>query len=178
MCAFVADNSSFAHVFPARLELRFDQHDNLTVAPVLRRFWERSGDHRRKNQRGRDEGDVDGDELDVFSQRGSRQIAGVGLFQQTHARILAQFEIHLPIAGIHGDHALRAALEQALPRLREMFASQGLTLADSGVSREPPRNQSKTSSSQGVAAVAAVGGTEIPSSPATRLSLGLVDTYA
>ncbi len=38
----------------------------------------------------------------------------------------------------------RAALEQALPRLREMFASQGLTLADSGVSREPPRNPSRS----------------------------------
>ena len=30
----------------------------------------------------------------------------------------------------------RAALEQALPRLREMFASQGMNLADSGVSRQ------------------------------------------
>jgi hypothetical protein len=35
----------------------------------------------------------------------------------------------------------RIALEQALPRLRELFASQGLNLADAGVFREPPRQQ-------------------------------------
>jgi flagellar hook-length control protein FliK len=35
----------------------------------------------------------------------------------------------------------RAALEQALPRLRELLSSQGLTLTDSGVFREPPRDQ-------------------------------------
>ena len=35
----------------------------------------------------------------------------------------------------------RAALENALPKLREMFASQGLSLTDAGVHREPPRQQ-------------------------------------
>lgn len=38
----------------------------------------------------------------------------------------------------HAD--TRAALENALPRLREMFASQGLSLSDAGVFREPPRD--------------------------------------
>ena len=37
----------------------------------------------------------------------------------------------------HSD--TRAALEQSLPRLREMFASAGLPLSDSGVFREPPQ---------------------------------------
>jgi flagellar hook-length control protein FliK len=37
----------------------------------------------------------------------------------------------------HAD--TRAALENALPRLREMFAAQGLSLSDAGVFREPPR---------------------------------------
>lgn len=71
----------------------------------------------------------------------------------------------------------RAALEQALPRLREMFASQGLTLSDSGVSRESPRNQSKPTAPQGVSAVAAIGA-ESTGSAALQMSLGLVDTYA
>ena len=35
----------------------------------------------------------------------------------------------------------RAALEQSLPRLREMFAGAGLPLSDSGVFREPPQQQ-------------------------------------
>jgi flagellar hook-length control protein FliK len=71
----------------------------------------------------------------------------------------------------------RAALEQALPRLREMFASQGLALTDSGVSRESPR-QSRSPAPQGIAAVSAVGSPDVSVSAAVRLSLGLVDTYA
>ena len=70
----------------------------------------------------------------------------------------------------------RSALENALPHLRQMFANQGLTLTDSGVSREPPRNQPKSGSS--LAAVSAVAGGETPVSAAVRLSHGLVDTYA
>ena len=40
----------------------------------------------------------------------------------------------------------RSALEQALPRLRELFASQGLALADAGVFREAPRQQNRSPS--------------------------------
>ena len=77
------------------------------------------------------------------------------------------------------NHAsTRAALEQALPRLREMFASQGLTLSDSGVSREPPRNQSRPTTSSSVAGVSAVGSTDQAVAASVRMSLGLVDTYA
>jgi flagellar hook-length control protein FliK len=72
----------------------------------------------------------------------------------------------------------RAALEQALPRLREMFASQGLTLTDSGVSREPPRNQTRSAAPQSVAGVTATGTSEVSAAAAARLSLGLIDTYA
>ena len=77
------------------------------------------------------------------------------------------------------NHAsTRAALEQALPRLREMFASQGLTLSDSGVSRESPRNQSKPTPSSSVSGVSAVGSTDQAVAANVRLALGLVDTYA
>jgi flagellar hook-length control protein FliK len=49
----------------------------------------------------------------------------------------------------HAD--TRAAIEHALPRLREQFASQGLSLTDAGVFREPPRDNSRrTSSGNGV----------------------------
>ena len=41
----------------------------------------------------------------------------------------------------HAD--TRAAIEQALPRLRELFGTQGLNLADTGVFREAPRDQSQ-----------------------------------
>jgi len=69
----------------------------------------------------------------------------------------------------------RAALEQALPRLREMFATQGLTLADSSVSREPPRNHAR-GASQNVAPVSAITDGET-AAPALRMSIGLIDTY-
>ena len=38
----------------------------------------------------------------------------------------------------------RAALEQSLPRLRELLQAQGLTLSDAGVFREPPRDQQRS----------------------------------
>jgi flagellar hook-length control protein FliK len=73
----------------------------------------------------------------------------------------------------------RAALEQALPQLRQMFASQGLTLSDSGVSRESPRNQGRSnSSSRSVSGVSAIGGSDAHATSSARVSLGLVDTYA
>lgn len=74
----------------------------------------------------------------------------------------------------HAD--TRAAIETALPRLREMFASQGLSLADAGVFREPPREQqvvknTTTSGRQGEA-------NEEVTAVSTRARLGLVDAYA
>ena len=74
----------------------------------------------------------------------------------------------------HAD--TRAAIETALPRLREMFEAQGLSLADAGVFREPPREQpvvknNTTSAVQGEA-------TEEVASVSSRARLGLVDAYA
>jgi flagellar hook-length control protein FliK len=77
----------------------------------------------------------------------------------------------------------RAALEQALPHLREMFASQGMNLADSGVSRQNlsqqgSRNQSRSGASQAAAGISAVGSSDAGSASAARINLGLVDLYA
>lgn len=89
---------------------------------------------------------------------------------------------------MHGSHATvwfgashadtRAALEQALPRLRAMFAMQGLSLTDSGVFREAPRRRPPSGPS--VSAVSRVGPVAQPSTAAqSSTSLpGLVDLYA
>jgi flagellar hook-length control protein FliK len=74
----------------------------------------------------------------------------------------------------HAD--TRAAIETALPRLREMFEAQGLSLADAGVFREPPREQpvvknSTTSAEQGDTA-------DEVASVSARARLGLIDAYA
>jgi flagellar hook-length control protein FliK len=71
----------------------------------------------------------------------------------------------------------RNAIENALPRLREMFASQGLSLADANVSREPPRQQQQTPQSSGSSA--GFGGEEGTTAvSAAQVRLGLLDAYA
>jgi len=75
----------------------------------------------------------------------------------------------------HAD--TRAALEQALPRLRELFASQGLSLADAGVFREPPRDQPRLAPS--LSSSTEAGSTESEAiARVGPIRLGLVDAYA
>jgi flagellar hook-length control protein FliK len=74
----------------------------------------------------------------------------------------------------------RAALQQSLPQLRQMFSNQGLTLADAGVSRESPRGHDRQSSARPgspAAAIAAVNRESPDSHGAATGGLGLLDTY-
>lgn len=73
----------------------------------------------------------------------------------------------------HAD--TRAAIEQALPRLRELFEAQGMSLADAGVFREPPREQSQGHVPPSLSEEAAP--TE-ESVTIARARLGLIDAYA
>jgi flagellar hook-length control protein FliK len=78
----------------------------------------------------------------------------------------------------HAD--TRAALTEAMPRLRELFSDAGLSLGQAGVSHEAPRQQPQG----GQQAASGNRGTDAGASreplPAAvhRLSRGLVDTYA
>jgi flagellar hook-length control protein FliK len=74
----------------------------------------------------------------------------------------------------HAD--TRAAIEQALPRLRELFASQGLTLADAGVSHQAPQDQSRPQPTPGDASPNSDGEAKVISIAHRRL--GLIDAYA
>jgi len=69
----------------------------------------------------------------------------------------------------------RTALEQALPRLRELLGSQGLSLSDAGVFREPPRDQARAYAATSVDGVASE--TE-ERDIVVRKRNGLLDTYA
>jgi flagellar hook-length control protein FliK len=74
----------------------------------------------------------------------------------------------------------RTALEQALPRLREMFASQGLNLSHAGVSGETPRGASQNSQPQGSTRSSELA-REVTVTPVTSgapVHRGLIDTYA
>lgn len=75
----------------------------------------------------------------------------------------------------HAD--TRAAIETALPRLRELFASTGLSLADTGVFHEPPREHSNPAAHSGTAGGDGQAADEA-STVIRRTILGLVDAYA
>ena len=74
----------------------------------------------------------------------------------------------------------RAALEQSLPRLRELFAGAGMPLSDSGVFREPPQQpQAQSQPAAGNARTSAgdiAGAATVTQVANVRLSL--LDTYA
>lgn len=72
----------------------------------------------------------------------------------------------------------RAALEQAMPRLRELFAAQGMSLMQSGVFNQSPRDpgrQASAATAQGAVADGVIG-SEPGLSVLTKR--GLVDAYA
>jgi len=78
----------------------------------------------------------------------------------------------------HAD--TRAALEQSLPRLRELFAGAGMPLTDSGVFREPPRQQ-QTQPVPTTSAAASANADAATAPTVTQVSnirLSLLDTYA
>ncbi|HWW33121.1 MAG TPA: flagellar hook-length control protein FliK [Steroidobacteraceae bacterium] len=74
----------------------------------------------------------------------------------------------------------RTALEQALPRLKELFSAQGMNLAQAGVSdqsaRSAPREREPHASGARAGAGRELTATSIPST--TRAHQGLIDTYA
>jgi flagellar hook-length control protein FliK len=71
----------------------------------------------------------------------------------------------------------RSALEQSLPRLREMFAAQGLTLGNANVSRDAPRDSHRpTPQSQGSRG-SSDASTDMSVKRVTLSRVGLVDTY-
>lgn len=76
----------------------------------------------------------------------------------------------------HAD--TRAALEQALPHLRQMFASQGLTLSDAGVSREPPRGHAQKPAVAAISSITGVSNEQASLASVSGGRAGLLDTYA
>jgi flagellar hook-length control protein FliK len=75
----------------------------------------------------------------------------------------------------HSD--TRAAIEHALPRLRELFEAQGMSLADAGVFQQAPREQPATPQVQASGGDSGQLATN-EAAPAAAVTLGLLDTYA
>ena len=71
----------------------------------------------------------------------------------------------------------RNALEQSLPRLREMFAAQGLTLGNANVSRDTPRDSHKPAPFTNGSRGSSDASTDLSVKRVTLARMGLVDTY-
>jgi flagellar hook-length control protein FliK len=73
----------------------------------------------------------------------------------------------------------RTALEQALPRLRELFASQGMNLAQAGVSDQSARGaEQRSANTLTPRSLAARAASATSVTAAVRTHQGLIDTYA
>jgi flagellar hook-length control protein FliK len=74
------------------------------------------------------------------------------------------------------EHAeTRAALEQAMPQLREAFAGAGLTLGQATVQQHMRR---ESQNAQALPNASAVAADQLEVSPATLRAIGLLDEYA
>jgi flagellar hook-length control protein FliK len=129
----------------------------------------------------------------AFADEVSSKVAGMAQSGITEAQLqlsptdMGPVQVHITLqAGqasvwFGANHAdTRAALEQSLPRLRELFAGAGMPLTDSGVFREPPQQQQAPS-------LASVGSSRATDSDAvttptvtqvSNIRLSLLDTYA
>jgi flagellar hook-length control protein FliK len=78
----------------------------------------------------------------------------------------------------HAD--TRAALNEALPRLRELFAASGMMLADSGVSQQAPRQDSRDNAARLAQARGLAGDSRSAavSSVTSVTNRGILDLYA
>jgi hypothetical protein len=97
-------------------------------------------------------------------------------------RVHLQGQDQVSVSFTSANPAVRDALEQQLPRLREMFADQGLNLQDSSVSDEARRQGSgQREQAEGFGRSGGYGSAEGPDAetlPAPAVALGLVDYYA
>lgn len=89
-------------------------------------------------------------------------------------------QVHVSLGAVHG--ATREALEQALPRLREMFAEAGLNLASADVGRHGAGREGQAGTAGAHGGGAGQTGAESAgpeaAPPPLRIGQGLVDAYA
>ena len=128
----------------------------------------------------------------AFADEVSARVTGLAQSGITQAQLqlspadLGPVQVHITLqsgqasvwfGATHAD--TRAALEQSLPRLRELFAGAGMPLTDSGVFREPPQQQ--PTQSPAAAGSSRTGGETLTAPTVTQVTnirLALLDTYA
>ena len=101
------DNTFFPHLFPSGLKLRLDQTDNAAAIP-------KEGLHRSQNFGQRDEGHINGCEINGFRNLFRRHIADIRLFHADHTAVIPQFPGQLSMAHIYCIYLYRAVLQHAV----------------------------------------------------------------
>jgi flagellar hook-length control protein FliK len=128
-----------------------------------------------------------------FAEEMSSRVTGLAQAGITQAQLqlnptdMGPVQVHITLQSgqasvwFGANHAdTRAALEQSLPRLRELFAGAGMPLTDSGVFREPPQQQQ----AQSLPAASSARSTDndaatVPTvTQVSNIRLSLLDTYA
>ena len=96
----IPHDAALADVGAARLELRFDQRDQVPPGSQQR--------HRRRQDFGqRNKGDIQRHHIHRDPNLGWRQIPGIDSVMHGHTRILPEFPRELPLAHIHGVNVAR-----------------------------------------------------------------------
>jgi flagellar hook-length control protein FliK len=123
-----------------------------------------------------------GSRLVLMSMRGQQE-GSLTLTPEHLGPLEVQISVNKDTANVwfgaqHAD--TRAALTDAMPRLRELLAASGLSLGQSGVSEQAPRRAAaETGTGRGGSAGAELSGATEVAAPAWRpLRSGLIDTYA
>lgn len=120
-----------------------------------------------------------GTRLTMLAEKGGQHTASIRLSPEHLGPLEIRIAMREDQASVwfgaaHAD--TRAAIEHALPRLRELFAAEGMSLADAGVFREAP--QQRPMLSQAPAHNGEVATTTEGESAPTRVQVGLLDAYA
>jgi hypothetical protein len=110
---FIPNNSALSHQFPAHLKLGLHENDDL-VRNLCRHLLPKGRDDGDKNQGGRDEGNVHGDKGHPFTDLLYCQVTCVRFFKKVHPRIVPEAEIHLAVAGVHGNYTRSTMLLHAI----------------------------------------------------------------
>jgi flagellar hook-length control protein FliK len=129
----------------------------------------------------------------AFADEVTTQVTGLAQSGVTQAQLqlnpadMGPVQVHITLqagqasvwfGAAHAD--TRTALEQSLPRLRELFAGAGMPLTDSGVFREPPQQQQAPSvpAASSAASANADAMTAPTVTQVSNIRLSLLDTYA
>ena len=106
----VGDQSLLADLRPSRFELRFDEHDGVTVWPEERRHpWE--------DPRERDERDIDRDEIDLTEiswEHHRLETPCVDPFERHDTSILPELPRQLTATDVESRDAARTALQECI----------------------------------------------------------------